>query len=297
MPPAHVGGLSIVLRCLHARRTVVLPSAEAKAGHFDPIAICSTIARDRVTIVSFVPTMLHRVFSAEPNWHGHVGLRAVLLGGAATSSKLLQAARERNVPVLTTYGLTEACSQVTTQKYGTPPSEEHGAGPPLLGTEVRIVDDQILVRGPSMMSSYFPPDAHPNPFLSDGWFPTGDSGRLDGKGCLHVAGRRRDLIVTGGENVYPAEVERQLEGWMGVRAAGVFGIADETWGQVVCAALVWDLSMPFVAPDVAKRLDSEFAPHKRPRFIALLPDLPLTQSGKIDRGRLAELAGPRLAAI
>ncbi|MGH7285060.1 MAG: class I adenylate-forming enzyme family protein, partial [Polyangiaceae bacterium] len=235
MPPAHVGGLSIVIRCLLARRTVVL----AKPGApFDPDAVRADIDRHAVTIVSFVPTMLQRMLQAAPNWNGARPLRAILLGGAGAPPKLIAASADRHLPVLTTYGLTEACSQVTTQKYGAPPSLENGAGVPVEGMEVRIESDRIWVRGKSMMSGYFSHASQPSPFTPDGWFPTGDIGRIDERGNLHVLGRHHDLVVTGGENVYPADVESEIERISGVRAACVFGMPDETWGEIVCVAVV-----------------------------------------------------------
>lgn len=288
LPIAHVGGLSILTRCLLARRAVVL------AADADAASLLATLRRARVTIVSLVPTLLARLLDL-PDAPPPPSLRAVLLGGAPASADLLVRAADAGWPVLTTYGLTEACSQVTTQAAGTVNRGELGAGPPLPGMEVRIAPDgEIQVRGPSLLSGYFPPGDHPDPRTPDGWLRTGDAGRLDPAGNLHVAGRRADRIITGGENVDPVEVEQALERRPGIRQACVFGVPDDEWGEVVCAALVAD------AGDAARALEAaagELAPFKRPRRFALLGALPLTRSGKVDRAAVAREAGPRLRPV
>jgi O-succinylbenzoic acid--CoA ligase len=126
------------------------------------------------------------------------------------------------------------------------------------------------------------------PLEPDAWFDTGDLGEFDADGFLHLHARRADLIISGGENVYPAEVERVLEGCPGVRAAGVFGLADETWGQVVAAALV---TGPQISGDdeLIDYLATRLAPHKRPRWIGIVQSLPATPAGKLDRATLATL--------
>jgi len=243
MPLAHVGGLSIVIRCLLARKPFVLGTVRELA---------------KATIASLVPTQLARLLD-DPAWRPPASLRLVLLGGAAAPDSLLARARDRGVPVRTTYGLTEACSQVATD------------GVPLPGTSVRIEDGEIQVCGPTMMRGYLG-----EPPLT-GWFATGDLGEfVDGKLVVHA--RRSDLIVTGGENVYPAEVEAILESLPGVRAALVYGIPDDTWGQIVAAQIVGD------APDDAA-LAANLAPHKRPRVIEIVSEIRTTPSGKKLRPR------------
>ena len=146
---------------------------------------------------------------------------------ALAPEKLLRDAVERGIPAITTYGLTEACSQVTTQRLTE--LSEPGAGRPLAGVELRVVDGEIQVRGSTLMTAYHPAELHPDPRISGGWLPTGDLGFIDTAGRLHVLGRKDDVIVTGGEKVHPAEVEAVLERCPGVSACSVFGVDDETW--------------------------------------------------------------------
>jgi len=197
---------------------------------------------------------------------------------------------------LTTYGLTEACSQATTQQPGTVNRGQLGAGPPLPGVELRISDDDgIQLRGPTLFSGYLPASDR-STFLDDGWFPTGDRGRLDEAGNLHVLGRRTDRIVTGGENVDPVEVEQALESLPGVVQASVFGVPDEKWGEVVCAAVVAVGPTPELAAAVAE-LRGRLAPFKLPRRIARLDALPLNATGKVDRRETARQASPLLEPL
>jgi O-succinylbenzoic acid--CoA ligase len=300
LPLSHIGGLSILTRCLLARKTVVLGAPG------DAQALAGLLAGQRVTLASLVPTQLARLLAISDGgrpWSPPPHLRAVLLGGAPASPALVHEAARRGVPVRTTYGLTEACSQVTTQT-GDDRGLAPGAGPPLPGVEVRIVgageageagEGEIQIRGPSLFSGYL---GAPSPFLPGGWFPTGDIGRLDERGRLHVLSRRSDLIVTGGENVYPAEVEQALEALPGVRAACVFGVPDELWGQKVAAALVLDREEGADVATVAAGLAEQLAPHKRPRLYARVPALLYLPGGaKLDRRATAAAAAPHLMAL
>jgi len=280
MPISRVGGLSIVTRCLAARRCAVL------AGGFDAGPFPDWIATQRITLVSLVPTMLTRVFDAHPAWRAPEHLRAVLLGGAKASPRLLRRAEERRLPVIVTYGLTETSSQVVATPYAARFAPcDCGAGTALRGTGVRIDNGRIEVRGPTLMAGYW----NDAPLAPDAWVDTGDLGEIHAGGCLHVHARRADLIVTGGENAYPAEVEKTLEAFPGIAAAGVFGVPDEMWGHTVAAALVAEKTPP---PDTAlfDYVSKQLAPHKRPRHVCYLPRLPIASSGKLDRRALADNA-------
>ena len=295
LPVAHVGGLSIVTRCLLARRTVVLEPDT----RFDARQVAKVLEHRRVTLASLVPTTLRRLLNLE-GWDLPSHVRALLVGGAPADPELLRRAAERSWPVLTTYGCTEAASQIATQRPGTLPNPEEGCGPPLPGTEVRIEDGAIEVRGPTLFSGYLPP--RDSTFGPDGYFRTGDLGHLDDAGRLHVLGRRDAVILSGGENVHPLEVEAVLAGLKGVSEAVVWGVDDSEWGQVVAAVLKVEEWRP--GPEgVLEPIDGEhlrtairdrLAPHQRPRHLVLVSDLPRTPVGKVDRRVLVEWASPRL---
>ncbi len=291
MPVCHVGGLSILTRCLLARRTVILEP------RFDPDAVLATIARERATLLSVVPTMLQALL--ERDREGALRrLRAVLVGGAGTPFGLIETCAERGVHALTTYGLTEACSQVTVQRPTFPYRAARGSGLPLPGVELRIAGKEgtpaapgevgrLHVRGPTLMDGYFrgPGQALDRARDPDGWFDTGDLGELDAEGTLHVHARRNDLIVTGGENVYPVEVEQRLEALPGVRRALVFGVPDPRWGHLVAAAIELDPGTDLAS--LADPVTASLAPHKRPRLACAVASLPLTASGKLARAGAA----------
>jgi O-succinylbenzoic acid--CoA ligase len=289
LPVCHVGGLSVITRCLMARRAVVLLT------RFDAGAVLDAVVAHRGTILSVVPTMLRALLDADRD--GALSrLRVLLSGGALTPRSLLERCARARVRVLTTYGLTEACSQVTTQR----PREgedafvvHDDAGVALDGTRVEVVDDlgevvpagvvgRIRVKGPQLMNGYW---RHAP--LGDAWLDTGDLGSLDAQGNLRLSARRTDLIVTGGENVYPAEVEQVIDALAGVRASLVFGLADETWGQLVAAAIVReegaagdeDAWLSALHDELTRRLAS----HKRPRRVCVVEELPLRSNGKVDR--------------
>lgn len=290
IPPAHVGGLSVVTRSLIARRCIVLGP-----GPFDPRELSRRIAEDRVTLLSVVPTMLRRLLLLEdPAWTPRPELRAVLVGGAPFPPELRERAKERRVPTLATYGCTEACSQVTTQR--PEQSGRPGSGEVLSGVEVRIEDDEIQIRGDVLMDGYLGEDRSGEPWTPDGWLRTGDFGSFLSDGQLWVGGRLDDLIVTGGENVAPQEVEAWLETVPGVVSACVFSLPHEDWGQEVVAALVID-SARYGAQRLGKRLEEGLAPHKHPKRICVLDALPLNRSGKVDRIAVAALCAGKLTRI
>lgn len=283
MPLAHVGGLSIVTRCLMGRRTVVFQPK------FDADAVLSAIANGDVTRVSVVPTMLFDLLALDRDNH-LAKLETVLLGGAAASPKLLEESARRGIRTLTTYGLTEACSQVTTQRPRDPRVLESGSGHALRGTEIRITKPDgtlcepaeigsISIRGATMMRGYVGA-----PSLDGKFFDTGDVGAMDTNGTLHVASRRRDVIISGGENIYPLEVEAALTACTGIDAAVVFGVSDERWGESVAAVLV--VGENFDETRAAEELATKLARFKCPRKIAVTSALPKSEGGKVARAEV-----------
>jgi O-succinylbenzoic acid--CoA ligase len=292
LPLAHVSGLSILIRCLLARRPVVVADSSLRV----PAVFVEYIERKRITLLSLVPTLLSELVAHKPAYRAPSSVRAVLVGGATASPALLRRAVELGWPVLATYGLTEACSQVCTQRLGTTDPEAQGVGPPLPGIEVRIADSKIQVRGPTLLSGYLPKMSAPV-LLEDGWFETGDVGRLCERGRLWVLGRSDDVIISGGENVHPAEVEAVLEAHPSIRRACVFGVPDAVWGQNVAAAVVVAPSATVSAGELKALFVQQLASFKRPRAIAYLVDLPLLPNGKVDRGRTRDIAAEYLESI
>ncbi len=272
LPMFHIGGLAMVHRCAVIGASVVVES------HFDAVQVCAALDSG-VSHASFVSTMLGRVLDARGQ-HPFEGVQAVLVGGGPVGPGLLERARLKGLPVLQTYGLTEACSQVTTEA----PREADGqtAGRPLDGVRVRIVDDarrevavgevgEIEVSGPTVARELGP------------WLQTKDLGRLDAAGRLTVLTRRTDLIISGGENNNPAEIETVLREHPAIEDVAVVPRADAGWGQVPVAFIVArEVSDEALDAWAKERL----AGFKRPRAWVRRDELPRNAGGKLERHRL-----------
>jgi O-succinylbenzoic acid--CoA ligase len=259
LPLSHVGGLSILVRSTIYATKVVLHE------RFDAEAAADEIAT-RAALVSVVPTTLARLLDAGLRHPPH--LRAALVGGAPIAPALLERAAAAGVPTVSTYGLTEACSQVTT------------GGPALFCTRVAIGPGrEILVAGPTVA---------PGALSEDGWLHTGDEGALDAAGHLTVTGRAGDTIISGGENVAPAEVEAVLESHPAVAEAAVHGVADPEWGERVVATVVLREGDTATVDELRGYCRVRLAGYKVPRMFRFTHELPRTVSGKLLRRSLEE---------
>jgi o-succinylbenzoate---CoA ligase len=261
MPLTHVGGLSIPIRSAIYATTAVLHSG------FDTEAVLGELMDPgrRITMVSLVPTMLARLLDA--GLERPPTLRWALLGAGPIPPGLLERSHEAGVPVAPTYGMTEACSQIAT------------FGWPLPGVELRLhgAEWEVVVRGPIVA---------PSARDVEGWLHTGDLGRFDDRGRLEITGRSSDTIVTGGENVSPAEVEAVLLEHPSVADAGVFARPDPEWGEALVAAVV-PRDREAADPVALRAFCSErLARFKVPKAIEVVDRLPRTESGKLLRREL-----------
>ncbi|MDO9299734.1 MAG: o-succinylbenzoate--CoA ligase [Anaerolineales bacterium] len=305
MPLYHIGGMSIAFRAAIYGITIVLHSG------FDVDAVHHALTNENITHVSLVPTMLHRLLEKYPDFTPSPSLRAILLGGAGAPASLLETAITLNLPIALTYGLTEAASQVATSTPEQVRAKPGSVGKPLQDTSIDIVDESgkslpngeiggIVVSGGTVMQGYLDYD-RPDRFLRSPRrgkpvrsIHTGDIGYLDSDGDLWVLTRRSDLIVSGGENVYPEEVERVLLTHPAVSEACIFGIPDSEWGQSVAAAVV--LREPCNGENLIQFLRGQVAGYKVPRHIVFVESLPHTASGKLMRAKVAsECSATRFA--
>jgi O-succinylbenzoic acid--CoA ligase len=290
-----VAGLGVVWRAIGAGVPLhVVPA-------FDVATVLGALRHGPASHVSLVPTQLARLLDADDSGSpAPPGLRAILLGGGPIPPALVTRALAAGWPVVPTYGLTEAASGVTALATADAAVRPWSAGRPLPGVALRIADPaadgsgEIEVRTPAAFSGYLgQPAATSDAFSPDGWLRTGDAGMLDAEGFLHVIDRRDDMLVSGGENVAPAEVEAALAEHPAIVEAGVVGRADPTWGAVPVAAVV--LRPGSSAPTNAELRAfclARLATYKVPVAFFVVAALPRTASGKLRRAELrASLAG------
>jgi O-succinylbenzoic acid--CoA ligase len=297
LPLFHVGGLSVLLRSVIYGVPAIVNEA------FDPARVNRAIDEESVTIVSVVATMLERMIEERGERPFPPTLRCVLLGGGPTPLPLLEAYVAGGVPVAQTYGLTEAASQVATLCPADAATKLGSAGRPLLPIELRIegqdgpVGDgevgEIVLRGPTVFSGYWNHPEETAHALRGGWLRTGDLGRLDADGCLYVADRRDDLIVSGGENVYPAEVEAVLMTHPKIAEAAVVAAPDQRWGQVPAAFVRARTDpTPLDEAEVIAFCRQRLAGYKTPSRVVMVDELPRNSAGKLLRAALrARLVG------
>jgi o-succinylbenzoate---CoA ligase len=268
LPLYHVAGLSIVMRSVIYGTTAVVHDG------FDPDRIAASLEGDGVTLISLVATQLTRLLEAGVDL---LPLRAVLVGGGPVPDEVLEEAIGRGATVVQTYGLTEAASQVTTLSPEDAIRKLGSAGRPLLTTHLRIQDGEILVQGPTVA---------PGTADEDGWLHTGDLGRIDDEGFLYVTDRLGDIIVTGGENVMPAEVEEVLLRHPDVADAAAVGRADAEWQEAVAAIVVLRDGAETDSEDLRRHCAESLARFKVPKRFEFVGELPRTSSGKLLRRAL-----------
>ncbi|MBF5043957.1 o-succinylbenzoate--CoA ligase [Aggregicoccus sp. 17bor-14] len=295
LPLFHVGGLTMLTRSAYAGGALLLHE------RFDAAAVNRAIDEDGASHASFVATTLERVLDARGDRPVPPSFRLALLGGGPVPPPLVARARAVGLLALQTYGLTEACAQAATER----PDEATGqnAGRALPGLALRVVgadgaplpagaEGEIEVRGPTVMKGYFRQPEATREALRDGWLRTRDVGVLDSEGRLTVLSRRTDLLVCGGENVYPAEIEAVLAAHPAVREAAVGGVPDPRWGQVPVAAVALREGHAWPGAEALEAFcRARLAGYKVPRRFLQTGELPRNAMGKVDRVALRALLG------
>ena len=304
MPMFHVGAKMIQLGAHWQGGTVVLHRS------FDAKAILETIERERITVTHMAPTMIQMLLDhPDVRLHDLSSLRMLVYSAAAMPVALLRRGLALLGPIFTQmYGQTEGAGTVLPASHHKPDGSERdrerfkSIGVPMRGTEVRIVDTQghdcapgapgeIVIRGPMCMQGYWNNSAATLEALRDGWLHTGDVGRFDDDGFITLVDRMKDVIVSGGENIYSREVEEALYEHAAVREVAVIGEPDAKWGEAVCAVVALQPGATADDEQLTAFCRERIAGYKRPRryvFVATLPKLP---SGKIDKREVRRLHG------
>ncbi len=281
LPLYHVAGLGVLYRCLAGGGAIAVPEADEDVE--------KALHRYGVTHVSLVSTQLYRLIQqgASPS----AGLKAILLGGSSMPSALVRQAAARGFPVFTSYGMTEMATQVAT----TPPGAWSGPGAvaarPLIEGSVTIsADGEILVRGTTLFKGYLANNELQLPLTGGGWFATGDLGRLDEMGGLHVTGRKDNLFISGGENIQPEEIERCLCEVDGVLDALVVPVEDDEYGHRPVAFVRTAVEGAIDFEAIADSLKESLASFKVPSAIHPWPREFLDSGMKPNRQAFRELA-------
>jgi O-succinylbenzoic acid--CoA ligase len=268
LPISHISGLSIVMR------SAIYGTAMILQDEFSSEGVARAIEEDGATVISLVSTMLNRLLDDDVDLSGP---RAILVGGGPVPLDSLEEALARGASVIQTYGLTETCSQVTTLEVAEARRKVGSVGRPLLTSHLRIHEGEILVQGPTVSAGALDPD---------GWLHTGDTGRIDEEGFLYVEGRTDEMIITGGENVAPAEVEDTLLRHPAISEAAVIGRSDPEWQTAVTAVVVLNEGADVSPDDLRGFCSRTLAGYKVPKRVEFVDSLPRTPSGKIRRSDL-----------
>jgi len=292
LPVYHLGGLAVLYRCVQAGACAVLHEG------FEADRVWHDLVERRITHLSVIPAMLAHLLDAAGDAPPPPALRRVLVGGAELSPALAERTARAGWPVCPSYSSAETGSQIAACL-----PEEHCpagcVGRPLGAFDVQVVDGhghptwevgRIRISGEAVMAGYANPERRPGLGLDGGWFTTGDLGRLDAGGRLWVVGRGDDIVVTGGENVHPRQVEEVLSVCPGIGEVAVTGRPDPVWG----ATLVAVYTGPVGHVELADWCRAHLHGALRPRAFLRVDALPGAGSGRPDRARLRELAGGAL---
>jgi len=294
LPLNHVAGISIILRSL------IYGSGIYRLDVFHEEMIKEFLTENtRFQAASLVPTMLKRLLK-NPLFRTHRTFKAVLLGGGPINEQLLRKAVERGIPMISSYGMTETCAQIVSNPMLAPSGTYtplKSVGKPFSSNMVEIRDEDgkrvpinesglIWIKGPQVFDGYYLDENPESQFDKKGWFNTGDYGHLNGNGHLFIETRRTDLIISGGENINPFEVEQAIEELEVIKEAAVIGIEDDEWGQKVVVVVTVSNG---VLPDLSfinSQLKGKIANFKLPKAMEIVDELPKTATGKIRKKEL-----------
>ena len=276
LPLFHVSGLSILLRSLYNGTAVtILPK-------YDKAQVLKLIESENINMMSLVPTILTQL---EPSITHHK-LRVILLGGEFIPMALIDACEKKSLPIYKTYGMTETFSQSVTFSVLDYPHKRDSVGKSLPGMQVRIDKPdadgvgEIHLTGPMVMTGYI--DKEP----IDGDLNTDDIGYVDEDGFVYILNRRKDLIISGGENIYPKELEDLVYTLPSVKECAVVPVPDPKWGQVPALFVAFHDGESMTADEIVSFMTKSLAKYKVPKYVKILPALPRNGTGKIVRNEL-----------
>lgn len=296
MPPFHTGGWNVLTTPFfhHGGYSCLIKK-------FDPATVLRLLEEEAVTIFMGVPTMLKMM--AELPEFGRADfshLHYIIVGGESMPIPLIERWHEKGVPIRQGYGMTEVGPNLTSLHQRDAIRKKGSIGRPNFYVEIKVADEtgrevprgnsgELLLRGPMVSPGYWQNPSATAKALKDGWFCTGDRVSMDEDGYLYVVDRIKNMYISGGENVYPAEVERVILSHPAVAEVAVVGIPDERWGEVGKAFIVPKKAMTFPETDVLQYCREKLAKFKVPKLIVTVDALPKNDTGKIDRNALKKM--------
>ncbi|MFJ9870885.1 o-succinylbenzoate--CoA ligase [Streptomyces sp. NPDC101165] len=300
-PLFHTAGLNMLtLPVLLKGGTCVLVES------FDPQATFDLVERHRITFMFGVPTMFDQI-ARHPRWPvaDLTSLRTLTCGGSPVPTPLIAAYQERGLTFLQGYGMTEAAPGTLFLDAEHAVGKAGSAGVPHFFSDVRVVrpdlapvdvgeTGEVVVRGPHVMSGYWGLPEESAASFADGWFRSGDAARVDADGYVYIVDRMKDMIISGGENVYPAEIEDLLLAHPGIAECAVIGVPDDRWGEVPRAVVVPEAGVDLDPDEVLASLAGRLAKYKIPKSLMVADELPRTASGKLLKSRVRKHFGHRL---
>lgn len=298
LPLNHVGGINVIYR------SVLYHSAIYLVSSFEEEKIRKLLQHKKsFEVASMVPTMLVKLME-DSFFRVHFNFKAILLGGGPISMDLINKSLTRGLPIVCSYGMTETCAQIAANpmlRSGGMYIPKKSVGPVFEPNQIEIRNDKqesllynesghIWLKGAQVFDGYLDESINQNYIDENGWFYTGDFGHINRKGHLFIENRRTDMIITGGENVNPIEVEEILNSFSSIKESAVVGIPDKKWGQKVTAFLVLsDTNSKLNKEEIEKGLNDALRSFKRPKEFVIISKLPKTETHKIKRSELVRL--------
>ena len=299
-PLYHSGGLATLTSILSGATTILTPATKAEG-------LCALIKEHQATRISVVPLLLQRIcdYAESEGLEGFDHLRVISYASSKLSGELIARAQALfGCQFIQAYGMTETASSIVSLNSSVDDLEGDlllAAGKPMFGTQLRVVDDrgddcppgmegEVLIKSDTMMMGYKGRDDLTAKVLDGGWYHSGDSGKFDENGYLYILGRKDDMIISGGENIFPAEVEDCIAGLVrDVEAVSVVGVPDAKFGQTPAAFIVLKPGSALTVDTVRDRCASHLGRFKRPKYVYFVEKLPRNALGKVIKGEMAAM--------
>jgi acyl-CoA synthetase (AMP-forming)/AMP-acid ligase II len=294
LPLFHVGALTPLTAAFHRGATIVMMRS------FDPARVFPLIEQERISTGLAVPAMLNFMLAAgKPDAHDLSSLRWLMSGAAPVPPALIERYAGLGIEIHQVYGLTETCGPACLISPEQALAKVGSTGPAFFHTDVRVVDPagrdvepgaigEVIVRGGHIMIGYWNrPDATADT-IRDGWLHTGDLASVDKDGCVYIQDRKKDMIISGGENVYPAEIEAVLARHPGVLECAVIGMPSARWGESAAAVVVAKPGASLSADELISFCQGKLARYKIPRVVELVDQIPRNPTGKVLKRLLRE---------